>query len=193
MPNWCSNKIIIYGNEDKINEIFSKMEKSEQIFKDLIGLDEDMTMEKYEKGGWYDHNTNRYGTKWDISANDSYIDKVENIITLECETAWSPPEAFCQTLSEMYGVNVEITYLEGAMDFAGKSEYSDGEEINSSEYCYHEGLYILDNEAFWEYINVHVEFFKDDEGMSFDEVCKIFPFMDEEDKLELKVIYDGDE
>jgi len=99
MPNWCSNSIVIEGDKDKIKKIkdvLLSMDKTTTItgiFEALVGRDENITEEEFQKGGWYEHNINRYGCKWDANWDDSNVDTdSDDCITMSPDTAWSPPE-----------------------------------------------------------------------------------------------------
>lgn len=80
MPNWCNNSIVINGDKDKIKEIRDILESMDKttdetgIFESLVGRDENITEEQYQNGGWYQHNINRYGCKWDVSYDNAVID-----------------------------------------------------------------------------------------------------------------------
>lgn len=57
--------------------------KKENFFETLIGVDEKETTESLENGGWYNHNVERYGTKWDISYDDIVVDEDSMVLNTE--------------------------------------------------------------------------------------------------------------
>jgi hypothetical protein len=74
------------------------------VFETLIGRDEKLVKEDYDNGGWWGHNTNRYGTKWDIDFNEHQFDFTNGCLLINCETAWSPPTEFVENLSIIDGL-----------------------------------------------------------------------------------------
>ena len=163
MPNWCNSFISIDGsveNIQKIREIlegtdFSK-EGAKGVFETLVGRDENITEEEFRNGGRYDHNTNRYGCKWDIG-EDVEFQYGDKFITFNCETAWSPPTGFCKLLSEKYYVNVRCEYEEPGNDFAGYYEIdTDGNE-SEEMLDYLEGIHKNDEEHFDHEIRGRIE------------------------------------
>lgn len=188
MPNWCNNDVTIFGNPDKIKLINEKLEsiknnedKVHGIFRVLLGTD--ITEEEY-KTGWYNHNINRYGCKWDVSYDaDLCISITEDTITMTFQTAWSPCVPFCTTLSEMYGVKVTCTYSEPGVDFAGKTVSKNGEIIEQEQYPYKEGLYHLDNEGFWENLEYDIQYeLEENPDKTVDELFSEYEFLEEDDK-----------
>jgi hypothetical protein len=149
MPNYCNNVISITGDKEKIREILKKIGETPtsldaKLFETLIGTDTDKTK------GWYESNLTRYGTKWDVNPDDSNIEFSDDMITMNLDTAWSPPVQFCITLAKEYGVQVEIKFFEPGCDFAGRSVINEvGEIVEEEDYNYDEGMYILDSEGFW--------------------------------------------
>jgi hypothetical protein len=162
MPNWCNNGINIVGDEEKIKAIYKTVEsldKNQGLFMTLVGLPEGTDMEAYDKDGWYDINTNHWGTKWDVFADYFQADYSEGVMSVSLDTAWSPPLGFCQLLAEKYGVEVSIEFSEPGNDFAGAAEFDEsGEMVTLNEYGYLEGLYHMDNDQFWDEVENLIEF-----------------------------------
>ena len=190
MPNWCSNVIVITGDKDKIKTILEKLgtipvNTDHKVFETLIGADT-------ESNGWYESNLKRYGTKWDVSPEDSNIEFSDDIITMSPPTAWSPPVPFCVTLAKEYGVQVEIKFFEPGCDFAGRSVINEqGEIIEEDDYDYNEGLYILDNDGFWNERENDLLSEDDLEGKTLTEyVAQRFSYVDEESRPELVEIFE---
>lgn len=71
---------------------------------------------------WYDWNCANLGTKWNFEIQD--LEENDGCITFFTQTAWSPPEAFCQMLANKYGVQVDVSYT-----VDGESEW------NHTEWC----------------------------------------------------------
>ena len=144
MPNWCFNSITISGEKDKITRIKTILDLREDdyFFKSLLG--------EASEANWYDENINNLGTKWDVSTEDTSIDYSNNTISFQCESAWSPPVAGMVTICKKYDVGCEMNYEESGNDFYGKTTIkSDGTYVEE-DYGYREGMYVLDNDWFWE-------------------------------------------
>lgn len=192
MPNWCSNWIVITGEEKPIKKITTLLEnikdKSESnVFKTLIGFDKSLTPEQYDNGGWYDSNVRRFGTKWDVSYEDCCFDFSNDRITISIDTAWSPPTEFCKQLSMTYKVNVHITYEEGGCDFAGFAEYTPKGETEET-YGYKEGLYKTNTDSFWANLDYDIQCALE-ENTGIRAFMKEFDFVSKEDKKRIKELF----
>jgi len=197
MPNWCNNSIVIEGDKDKIKKIkdvLLSMDKTTTItgiFETLVGRDENITEEEFQQGGWYNHNINRYGCKWDIGWDDSNVDTdSDDCITMSPNTAWSPPEGFCRLLAEQYGVNVTLEYSEPGCDFAGKLSVGPDGDYEEEQYDYLEGLYFIDEDYFWMEVQNNLEYeFDDDEPRPLEEWLEDFSYVSDICKKELTELY----
>jgi hypothetical protein len=197
MPNWCSNSIVITGDKDKIkkiNEVLSSMDKTTTIagiFEALVGRDENITEEQYQNGGWYQHNIDRYGCKWDVSPENAVIvDDSDDCITMSPETAWSPPKEFCILLAEQYGVDVTLEYSEPGCDFSGRVVISPDGVEEEENYEYLEGFYFMDEDSFWMEVQSNLEYeFCEFEPRSLEGWLNDFHFVSDSDKQELIDLY----
>jgi hypothetical protein len=180
MPNWCNNSIVIQGDKDKIKTILEKIgdiNSDCNLFENLIGKDPDI-----DTIGWYESNLRRFGTKWDVSPNESNIEFCDDKITMSPQTAWSPPVYFCEALSKDYGVKVELTFYEPGCDFAGRVTFDEnGEVVEELDYTYYEGLFHMDNESFWTEIDEYY-FPLDYEKTPDDYVKENFFYLNADDK-----------
>lgn len=197
MPNWCNNFIEISGEESKMKPIcdyFANAKDDDFVMSYLIPEDEDFNQIKESGEFILSPYVSFYGTKWDFTIADSNFDSSPTRITLSPPTAWSPPEPFCQRLSKKYGVDVSIKFSEGGNDFAGQSEYSNGEEVMSETYSYREGLYYTDNETFWYEVESDIEWLMcENESATLDDVLgSMYPFITDKSDIEtLTEIYNG--
>ena len=200
MPNWCNNNIKIYGDEGTIRTLTAVLkslksadesEDNNNVFRALIGIPQHMSDGDY-KEKWYDTNIEWFGTKWDISYEESSFNFEKDEISFSCETAWSPPIPFLQNLCEMYKVNATLFYSEGGVGFAGQTEFNwvQGElEVFDEECEYLEGLYKFSNEEFWSEVEYKADCILDEE-QSLEDFLGEFPFItDEKDIMELTTIY----
>ena len=164
MPNWCYNNIEIHGEPKVIKRLSAMLDaasnnKKEHFFAATIGVDENETEESLNNdGGWYNHNIDRYGTKWDISYDDILVS--EDSIILNSESAWSPPIEGMRILSSMYDVSVSMYYEEPGADFCGKAKISGG-DVHEEDYGYQEGIYVFEGFEEWydrEFVNNGLEY-----------------------------------
>lgn len=195
MPNWCSNSIIIKGTEEQItlltrilNDVPKLEPQNRVVFESLIGRDPEMGKEEYEQGGWFNANSSWYGTKWDVSYDDCNFTFEKEYIYMYPDTAWSPPINFGVLLHKMYGVEVEMFYSEGGNDYCGKA-YINEHGLLEEDYDYLEGNYRFDEEYFWESLFQNEVEYAIDNEMSVDDFVAKFPYVDKEDKKEIRKIY----
>jgi hypothetical protein len=66
-----------------------------------------------------------WGTKWDVGDGDGINEVTENSITVYFDSAWAPPVAAYEKLTDM-GFRVDAMYHEPGVAFAGI--YKDGED-----------------------------------------------------------------
>ena len=149
MPNWCYNRITIYGDsetEAKLKEIEAIFEK-ENPFNEILPIPDFKNIPnekgelpnrtvKYRPDGsilfetydfpdgknddrWYMWCVENWGTKWD--ACDKSIDYEDSeILALTFNTAWSPPEGIVEKLREKYPeLTFQCFYDEPGMESAG--------------------------------------------------------------------------
>jgi hypothetical protein len=182
MPNWCSNTITITGSKENIRRIKDMMEsienKSESnLFQTLVGYPDHMTEGEYQEK-WYDTNVTNWGTKWDVSYDDSFPQYSDEEIVLSPDTAWSPPIGFGTILAKLYQVDVELYYTEPGCDFCGKTFCDKDGGVNEEDYNYLEGLFIFDQEYFWTEMESQAEYFIGDMEQTLEEFIANFPYVD---------------
>lgn len=190
MPNWCSNWIEISGSEESIQKIKQTMESIENpdesnLFMTLVGVPEGVDYEK----NWYETNVNNWGTKWDVSLNESNVEFTPDYITMSPNTAWSPPVEFCKSLAKKFGVDITITYEEPGCNFCGRTNIGKDGSENVEDYSFLEGKYHFDEESFWYEVDSNLEYYIQEENPSFEDFIKDYDFVTEEDKNEIKRIY----
>ena len=144
MPNWCNNYITISGEKDKIDRVKTilNLREDDYFFKPLLG--------QADEANWYNENLNNLGTKWDVSVDKDTIDESDSEISFSCESAWSPPVAGMVNVCKKYGVDCIMTYEEAGNDFYGKTTIDTDGTYEEEDYGYREGMYVLDNDWFWE-------------------------------------------
>ena len=197
MPNWCENEIEIRCTGQNMSVLKQKIKsmgddnpnQEQFLFKTLIGWDEGMTKERYENE-WYDHNCNRFGTKWDVHFSDISSDIDEDLICLSFSTAWSPPLEFCNKLSKKYKAEVYIKYMESGMDYAGEAVFNEeGLEDNTNYGSYMEGLYNMDLEHFWLSIESEIEYSIESDS-NFDDFKTKYYYLTQDETNKLRKMYE---
>ena len=159
MPNWCNNNIKIEGPKDKIKKIWDSVQADEDkgFFNHLVPMPKELdgtTSPTPQPGwagykgpqpmvdgfdNWYDWRVENWGTKWDISLDDSGLEYREDGDTAYIEgwydTAWAPAltcfDTFIRKHNDIYVTN---SYYEGGCDFAGIWTDGHDECIAPSDY-----------------------------------------------------------
>jgi len=149
MPNWCSNNVIVrhedpeqiakvvqgYSQGSLFAEFFpcpaelsAPIEIGEN-YNDRVAAQEAVNKEKHGYTSWYDWCINNWGTKWDAgNENDEDLDCADpNKVQLSFDTAWQPPVAFFEKLTEQ-GFDITAYYLEEGQGFVGKYTNAQGDE-----------------------------------------------------------------
>jgi hypothetical protein len=81
-------------------------------------------LEKFGYNDWYSFCVNEWGTKWDVGADGQPAQDIPGGLMLSFDSAWSPPIAAYEKLTEM-GFRIRAMYYEGGMAFAGIWEDGD--------------------------------------------------------------------
>lgn len=121
MPNWCANHIEISGPKEKIQNLWDKVDETNNLLEHLCPLKKNRGREDAISG---------WGCKWDIDPCELALEY--NKITGYFESPWSPPTiAVANFLSANPDCNIDLYYYEPAMDFAGS--FHDGDIIISDQ------------------------------------------------------------
>ena len=152
MPNWCNNSVEIYHDDPKMIERVRTAFNGEGLLQEFIPVPEDLrnivagsvpveqeaehklkeefNRMTYGYTNWYDFCVNEWGTKWEIGADGNPARDIPGGLSLGFESAWSPPIAAYEKLTEQ-GFRIKAMYYEPGMAFAGIWE--DGQD-NYYEY-----------------------------------------------------------
>lgn len=145
MPNWCHNRVEIYGDDEELAKIKKQVETNVSLFDfdtiiptpnfDMIPnkKGELPTLAKGEAGKllnvkqfpdgsqddrWYHWHIDNWGTKW--NSVDVIVEDEGDVLRYVFDTAWSPPEPIIHKLRELYpDVGISAFYDEPGMEFAG--------------------------------------------------------------------------
>lgn len=132
MPNWCDNSAHLRNIDiAKIDALEAELSKKNDEGRSMAELFTHLCPNPAGKDaeGWYDWNCNNWGTKWDANIIDWDRSSDDEMIVY-FETAWSPPIALYEYLTEQ-GWEVEALYHESGCAYAG--QFIDGDD-NYFEY-----------------------------------------------------------
>ena len=146
MPNWCTNKVEIFGDEVIIEELFrmagvktDEIDEEISLLKTFIpASDYHMTQEGYNDGG-YEWCISNWGTKWPESS--VYIDGNE----IEFQSPWGPRiEGYARISKKFPQLLFTHFFDEPGMAFMGAVVYQAGEvvfeeEVSGDNYPYYDG------------------------------------------------------
>jgi hypothetical protein len=154
MPNWCNNIVTFKHRDHKqiakvvrgynAGGLMSKFFPCPKELKETTagfkgaGTPEQAELEAKQKTNkvlfgytdWYDWQCNEWGTKWDVGRRE-YHDKVSikrgsTEVTLDFDSAWSPPIAFYEKMHDQQSFSIKALYYEPGVGVIGKWE--DGDE-----------------------------------------------------------------
>ena len=139
MPNWCNNSVEIYHDDPAMIERVRTAFNGEGLLQEFIPVPKELSdtvsgfvgegqdaleakqaanREKYGYSTWYDFCVNEWGTKWEIGADGNPAQDIPGGLMLGFESAWSPPIAAYEKLTEQ-GFRIRAMYFEPGMAFAG--------------------------------------------------------------------------
>ena len=138
MPNWCDNRVEIYGdNPDQIKEV-KKTLASEQTcfdFNNIVPMPKELEgttspnpepasfeakrlRKQYGDDNWYDWCCNNWDTKW--NSCDATLSEDGDGLEYVFDTAWGPPIKVIEALREQYpDLTISAFYDEPGMELAG--------------------------------------------------------------------------
>jgi hypothetical protein len=129
MPNWCNNKLVVYGPEEDVKRFKGKaignspwqmeeVEKNVLNFHSLVPIPTEVIEAGYDPAG-FEWERNHWGCKWGACSAE-LADEWEGHLIYLFDTAWSPPVAFLQKLGpEWPTLTFLLDYEEIGMGFKG--------------------------------------------------------------------------
>ncbi len=176
MPNWCTNKLVIQGDPEDMEQLVRIVEGDSTAFSlnSIMKMppelkeassperDEDKAKENIEKYGakdWYDWAVKNWSTKWDVDAqivSDITSPMLPGLRTViyEFDSAWNPPLNVYDVLAARFpNTNIYACWDEPGCDFAGYRMYKDGEilkQVNEDSFAGRE-FYYSPNEDIFDY------------------------------------------
>ena len=159
MPNWCNNTVEIRHEDPVMLERVRTAFNNGALLAEFIPVPEELQItagrtnnpdenqkivnaeesnrEKYGYSNWYDICVSEWGTKWDVGGDGAVPHDIDGGIMISFDSAWSPPIAAYEKLTEM-GFEIRAFYHESGMCFAGIWEdgfddYYEFSDMNSLE------------------------------------------------------------
>jgi hypothetical protein len=124
MPDWCSNTLIITGDEELLEKFYNENKGDEE----PLSFDKAVTIDDDDEN-WHELCIEKWGTKWD--ASEVCCDGIGGFY--EFETAWSPPTEWFEAVVKKYPeLHFELRYSELGYCFSAYGEYR-GKVL--CEYC----------------------------------------------------------
>jgi len=133
MPNWCENKVEVFGSEEDMKKFkefvsdgdslfsFQKIKPIPEELKDTTSPSGEPNVDlihKYGVDNWYDWCTNNWGVKWDVQ--DVELQEGGDTIYYHFDTPWGPPrEIYHILVDEFPDVSIVWFYDEPGMMVAG--------------------------------------------------------------------------
>lgn len=142
MPNWCSNVATLrHADREMLVRAHAAFQRGEllnefipcpQALRDTESVyypdghaqfaaqdaRERENLRLYGARTWYDWRVAHWGTKWDIVGDDGSCFLEDQFLTLNFDSAWSPPCAAYETLMSL-GFSIDAFYYEPGMAFCG--------------------------------------------------------------------------
>jgi hypothetical protein len=133
MPNWCTNSITIKGDYDTLVQLKPVIEAGEGLLQTIAPMPQALegTTAPSNEPNWYDWCNTNWGTKWDPEVHLEFIDNQDGTATIQgwFDTAWAPPIAAFETLSQDWdSCYIELFYEEGGMCFVGYWDSEGGDD-----------------------------------------------------------------
>jgi hypothetical protein len=141
MANNCDNVVRIYGTPENLKTLFDKLSVMEK-----QGLYLDNYQELFESVD----DVEDWGSKWQMIDID--FTEGDDLMYVTGDSAWGPALGLWEKVSREFSVDIDLTYSEPGMNFAGRNTWSNGELTGCDEYTYYEYLYTEDNDYFWDEI-----------------------------------------
>lgn len=157
MPNWCSNIVMIRGDNSTIQELVDFVDGGSSSFslhaimpmpielKNGKAPERDEEVAKLNEitfgaKDWYDWANLNWGTKWDVDAKivsdeGGVMLPDYRTVRFEFDSAWSPPLPVYEALAKKFpNTNIYAFYDEPGADFAGYVMYAKGEAVKERQF-----------------------------------------------------------
>jgi len=149
MPNWCTNRVEISGEAERVQQFKKDVASEESIFDfnkiipmppelDVSSppIDPEVAAKNIENHGfpdWYHWRIVHWGTKWNIEIGPDHLNDEMDHLTYRFDTAWAPPQGIYDALVKKYpDLYFSWFYDEPDMELAGYLTRSSPPESQAS-------------------------------------------------------------
>ncbi len=137
MPNWCDNKLHVFGPGSSLYRFWKENEDAP--YSDL-SLEKSYPVPKEFKADsnmscqWCSDN---WGTKWNVSAELDVTKFCKREMTYYFQSAWAPPVGWLEYIAPKYPeLDFSLEFEEGGMNFKGYVMIEKGKVREHIEPCY---------------------------------------------------------
>ena len=153
MPNWCRNQITIQSKDKQLirnlrddledmngkgllHYMYPMPHELRNTTKGSHSVTNQEFIDKYGFDNWYDWSLHNWGTKWDVDFDLEFVSFADidtaTPLTLEFNSAWSPPLAVWQKFVDRYPKGTfevaHLQYIESGCQFCGVHDALDNTE-----------------------------------------------------------------
>lgn len=128
MPNWCMNNLTLSHDDPAKLQEFCDAYNSGGVCNHYLPVPDGYYDDTGPFPKWYDWCIKNWGTKWDFGKGEHYdpISIQDGIVSISFDTAWGPPTAFYEYLTDEHDYSISASYFEPGMGFCGW--WQDGED-----------------------------------------------------------------
>ena len=155
MPNWCDNRMIVSGPEDRIGEFVQLAEgplhtykkekaRNEEVneellsFHQIVPLPEEVLSGPYDPVG-YAGEYEAWGVKWGVRGAEREYEPGEGFVEYRFATAWTPPLEFIRRASKRFpGLAFDLRFEEESVDIFGRCLIQNGIMIREMQWEFDE-------------------------------------------------------
>ena len=141
MPNWCSNRLTIEGDDAELERFYHankhESDRSALSFERLLPRPTEVND---DKSGWsaVDWSNEHWGTKWDVDAN---LERGPGHLDYSFDSAWGPPKEWFRAVARWWPqLTMRLWYAEGGCDFGGYESRKGDELLESEETTYRKAM-----------------------------------------------------
>lgn len=159
MPNWCFNRLEVYGPVEQLARF--KLEATRTggaedcplVFSSLVPVPDGLESSSEE----YNWCKQKWGTKWDLQEVTDVVDSPDQV-TYTFDTADTPPMRWVETAAAMYPeLNFDLYFYELGMFYAGGIECRRGQVYRIQEYTEESDVSDFIWETFQQDISAYLE------------------------------------
>jgi Ferredoxin-like domain in Api92-like protein len=180
MPNWCSNRLVVSGDEDQLETFLTRLGGEDvvsgkvplQLLETFVPMPEilkgtvsgsgeeteprnQLALQETGFLNWWEWQQKNWGVKWGDSSAHFTADPQDGPIEIAFDTPWGPPCEGIQRISEQFDkLTFVLGFSECGMCFVGAMRIANGELVNEVEAEYPEVPELDDEDESYEF---HIE------------------------------------